>query len=235
MFRMHIRLIGLGALATVALAACGGNGGGNAGQTTQASQPAAASAGQTSTAAAAGTQTQSQSQATTTASSPAATTTTAQSSGAQPNGGAGLAGPSNQCKASDLALSFLGGQGATGHGELGFALRNTGSACSTGGYPGIQFLSKDGAALPTTPQHTTSDFFGDLPLKPLSLGPGQSASFRLGVSHGGGSDAGCSTAYGLQVIAPNDTATLHVQIPNGASECGSTTVSPLQPGNSAYQ
>jgi len=26
-----------------------------------------------------------------------------------------------------------------------------------------------------------------------------------------------------------------VQIPNGASECGTTTVSPLQPGTSAFQ
>jgi hypothetical protein len=61
-------------------------------------------------------------------------------------------------------------------------------------------------------------------------------SFRLGVSHGGGGvSAGCTTAYGLQVIAPNDTATLRVQIPNGASECGATTVSPVEPGDSAYQ
>ena len=63
--------------------------------------------------------------------------------------------------ASSLSLSFLGQQGATGHGELGFALKNTGIvACSTGGYPGIQFLDQDGSALPTTPQHTTDDFFG---------------------------------------------------------------------------
>lgn len=232
MLMMRIRLIGLGALAAVALAGCGGNGGG--GQSTQGSQPAAATAGQTGTAPA-DTQSQSQSAAATSTSSSAATTTAAQSSAAQPNGGAGVAGPSEPCKASGLALSFLGGQGATGHGELGFALKNTGAACSTGGYPGIQFLSQDGAALPTTPQHTTSDFFGDLPLQHVSLAPGQSASFRLGVSHGGGSDAGCNTAYGLQVIAPNDTATLRVQIPNGASECGTTTVSPLQPGNAAYQ
>lgn len=236
MFRMRIKIIGLGALAALVLAACGGSGGG---QTSQGSQPSAATAAQTGTTSAgtqSQTQTQTQSQAATTSSSSTAGTGTAtQSSGGQPNGGAGIAGPSNPCKASGLALSFLGGQGATGHGELGFALKNTGAACNTGGYPGIQFLGKDGAALPTTPQHTTSDFFGDLPLKALSLDPGQTASFRLGVSHGGGSDTGCNTAYGLQVIAPNDTATLRVQIPNGASECGATTVSPLQPGSSAYQ
>jgi hypothetical protein len=238
---MRIRAIGLAPVAALALvvAACGGSGsggargGGAAGQATQASQPAAASSGQNPTGTGA---TASQSATTTSASSSTAGSSTAgQSAAAQPNGGASVGGAANECKASGLALSFLGGQGATGHGELGFALKNTGEACSTGGYPGIQFLAKDGASLPTTPQHTTSDFFGDLPLQHLSLAPGQSASFRLGVSHGAGSSAGCSTAYGLQVIAPNDTATLRVTIPNGASECGTTTVSPLQAGNAAYQ
>jgi hypothetical protein len=222
----------------IALAACGGSGGGGGaggggGQATQASQPAAATAGQTGTSPAA---TASQPATTTSASSSSAgTATTGQSGAAQANGGASVGGPASQCKAAGLALSFLGGQGATGHGELGFALKNTAQACATGGYPGIQFLAKDGSALPTTPQHTTSDFFGDLPLGHLALAPGQNASFRLGVSHGGGSAAACHTAYGLQVIAPNDTGTLRVTIPDGASECGTTTVSPLQPGNSAYQ
>jgi hypothetical protein len=230
MWTMRITLTALAAMAAVALAGCGGSGGA---QSTQGSQPAAATSGQTQSAPPS---TQSQSATATTATSSAATTTAAQSGGTPaPNGGASVGASANQCTAAGLSLTFLGGQGATGHGELGFALKNTGSTCSTGGYPGIQFLAKDGAALPTTPQHTTSDFFGSLPLKAVSLGSGQTASFRLGVSHGGGTDTGCSTAYGLQVIAPNDTATLRVQIPNGASECGTTTVSPLQPGDAAYQ
>ena len=145
------------------------------------------------------------------------------------------AGGPPPCTARDLAASFLGGQGATGHGELGFALRNTGStACSTVGYPGVQFLDQAGATLPTQPTHTTSDFFGNLPLKSLVVAPGQSVSFRLGVTHGAASEAGCTTAYGLQVIAPNDTATLTTSIPNGAYECQTATVSPLQPGDTAY-
>lgn len=226
MVRMRISFLAPALLAAGALSACGGGGGG---QTSPASQPAATG---THTAT-----TQSTSAlATASTSSSGATTTASQTTGTATgnSGGASVGGAADECKAAGLALSFLGGQGATGHGELGFALKNTGAACRTGGYPGIQFLSKDGAALPTTPQHTTSDFFGQLPLQRLSLQPGQTASFRLGVSHGGGSSAPCSTAYGLQVIAPNDTATLRVQIPNGASECGTTTVSPLQPGTSAF-
>jgi hypothetical protein len=230
MSQMRTSLAGAAVMAAVALCACGGSGGG--GQTTQGSQPAAATGSQTSSAT-----TTSATPTQTAQTNPAATTTATQSATATANsGGAAITGSfSDDCKAAGLALSYLGGQGATGHGELGFALKNNGSsACRTGGYPGIQFLSQDGSALPTTPQHTTDDFFGNLTLAPLTLQPGQTASFRLGVSHGGGSSAPCSTAAGLQVIAPNDTATLKVQIPNGASECGTTTVSPLQPGTSAY-
>jgi hypothetical protein len=231
MSMMRTSLAGAALLAAVALSACGGSGGG---QTTQASQPAAATGSHT-TSAATTSATQTQTAVTSTGATTAATQT---GTATADSGGADITGSftSNQCKAAGLALSYLGGQGATGHGELGFALKNTGSrACATGGYPGIQFLAQDGSALATTPQHTTDDFFGHLPLRKLTLGPGQTASFRLGVSHGGGSSAPCSTADGLQVIAPNDTATLKVQIPNGASECGATSVSPLQPGTSAFQ
>ena len=139
------------------------------------------------------------------------------------------------CQAADLALAFLGQQGATGHGELGFALRNTGSSsCHTIGFPGVQFLARDGSDLPTAPTHATRDVFGVSPLRGLEVGPGQSVSFRLTVTHGVGSSAGCTTAYGLQVIAPNDTATMRVSIPDGATECGTAIVSPLRAGDSAY-
>jgi hypothetical protein len=223
---MRISLIGLALLSALALSACGGSGGSS---TSSGAQQAAATSSQTTTSSPTAPTTATTSSSTATTSQQASSTTSTGGDGAASGGG-----PSQQCRASGLALSFLGGQGATGHGLLGFALRNTGAACSTGGYPGIQFLDQAGGPLPTTPTHTTSDFFGQLPLQQISLTPGQTASFRLGTSHGDGSSSGCQTAYGLQVIAPNDTATMRVQLPNGASECGATTVSPLQSGNSAY-
>jgi hypothetical protein len=139
------------------------------------------------------------------------------------------------CRAATLTLTFLGQQGATGHGELGFALRNTsGTSCRTGGYPGVLFTAAGGGALPTIPTHTTHDLFGTAPVVPLVLAPGQSSSFRLGVTHGIASSAGCTTARGLQVIPPNDTSTVRVTIPDGAFQCRTVTVSPLRPGHSAY-
>jgi Protein of unknown function (DUF4232) len=171
---------------------------------------------------------------TTTASS-SATTTTAPSSATTTTQSTAAAGQS-PCRAAGLALTFLGGQGATGHGLLGFALRNTtDTTCSTIGYPGIQFLDRSGGHLETTPIHTTHDFFGPAPLRALIVAPGHTVSFRLGVTHGSGSTSGCTTAYGLRVIAPNDTDTLSVSMADGAYECRTATVSPLQPGTSAYR
>jgi hypothetical protein len=158
-----------------------------------------------------------------------ATTTTATTTTATPP-----AGPP-ACVATDLALSFLGEQGATGHGLLGFALRNSSNqSCKTFGYPGIQFLDKAGKPLPTDTTRTTHDFFGTAPRVELVLSPGQTASFRIGVLHGVVPNVPCATAYGLQVIPPDDTATLHTAIADGAYECRTATVSPLRPGTSAY-
>ena len=140
-----------------------------------------------------------------------------------------------RCRAAVLALRFLGQQGATGHGELGFALRNVGrSRCRTFGFPGILFLGPSGQALPTVTIRRTHDLFGAAPAVPIILGRGASASFRLGVTHGIKSSAGCRTAAGLQVIPPDDTVSIRTTIPNGAYECTQATVSPLRPGRSAY-
>jgi hypothetical protein len=139
------------------------------------------------------------------------------------------------CRASDLTASFLGGQAATGHGLLGFALRNvSGHTCTSFGYPGVEFLSKSGQPLSTIPTHTTRDFFGSLPKAELTVVPGATISFRLGVTHGAAASSGCTTAYALQVIPPNDTSTLRIGMPNGAYECQVTTVSPVQTGTAAY-
>jgi hypothetical protein len=222
---MRITHAGVALITALAVAACGGSGGSSD----------TSNGGDTSTGGATATVTRTITPTNSTATASGTTTgaTASSSGGGSVSGGSGAG---HQCTAATLALSYLGGQGATGHGELGFALRNTGmTACATGGYPGILFLDRHGAALPTVPTHTTSDFFGHTTLKALTLAPGQSASFRLGVTHIATGAGACTTAYSLQAIAPNDTATLRVAIPGGAAECAGATVSPLQAGFSAYQ
>jgi hypothetical protein len=208
-------LLGTAAIGATALAACG-----SSGATTPASTAAAAT-GSPSVSTATAT-----ADPTTTTIAPATTSTTSTTtttSGDPP------------CTAASLSLSFMGQQGGMGHGEIGFVLHNTGNvSCRTYGYPGIQFLDQNGHALPTIPHHATSDFFGSSPAVPLVIAPGGSASFRLDVGHGVATSAGCATAYGLQVIPPNDTATLVTKIPNGSYECQDANVSPLRAGASAY-
>jgi hypothetical protein len=92
----------------------------------------------------------------------------------------------------------------------------------------VLFLGKSGQALPTTSHRTTHDLAGTVPLQHLTVAPGHSVYFRLLFADFNGSgSAGCSTAYGLQAIPPDDTHTLRTKISNGVTECGTTTVTPL--------
>lgn len=170
---------------------------------------------------------------TVTASAPATTTGAAPTTTSTTSTAAAGTGA---CRASDLTLSYLGQQGATGHGELGFALRNKSSGpCITFGYPGVLFLDRAGRALPTRTTRTTSDFFGHTTLRHIRLAPGDTVSFRVGVTHVATAGNRCTTAHQVQVIAPNDTATIRVQIrQGGAYECAVATVSPVQARTSAY-
>jgi Domain of unknown function (DUF4232) len=202
------------------LAACGSSGGG---PTTAATSTTTSTAAAATSAASSATTTTSATTSSTSATATSTTTSAATASGPPP------------CRAANLALSFLGQQGGMGHGEIGFGLRNTSStSCRTYGYPGILFLDQQGHSLPTIPHHITRDFFGSAPAAALVIAPGASASFRLDVGHGVATSNGCATAYALQVIPPNDTATLRTTIPNGAYECRDANVSPLRSGNSAF-
>jgi hypothetical protein len=225
--RRRCLLVPLALLALIGLGACGST----TKVVTETSSAASSPSGSNTTTA----PPTSSTPASTTSSTPSTTTTTTSAG----SGGPSVAGTTPACTAATLKLAYLGGQGATGHGELGFSLTNISSAsCHTYGYPGVQFLSSSGAALPTDSTRTTDDFFGSLPERALTVAPGAEVSFRLGTTHvaqGSDSAAGCVTAAELQVIPPDDTHTLVTVIPSGgAYECGTATVSPVQPGTSAF-
>jgi hypothetical protein len=138
------------------------------------------------------------------------------------------------CTAADLTPSFLGSNGAAGTIVLGFALKNTGSTtCHTYGWPGVEFLSSSGAALPTDATRTTGDVVGSTPAAVLTLAPGQEASFRMVTSDMGPGGSACPSAAALQIYAPDDTATLKVTV-SGIAACGRATLSPMMPGDSAF-
>jgi hypothetical protein len=211
----------LSILLALALAACGSGAG---------KQPATRAAGSPSSPA--GTATTSTTTPTTAATTSASTTSTSTTPSTSTSGGAAVG---VACRASNLSLSFVGEDDAAGHGLLKFALKNVGSVpCHTYGFPGVQFLNAHGGGLTTVPHHVTSDYFGSAPETEIMLNPGQTASFRIGVTHGAIPGSVCTTAYGLQAIAPDDTAPLHTSIAPGAYECQGADVSPVEPGSRAY-
>ncbi|MGO9750671.1 MAG: DUF4232 domain-containing protein [Solirubrobacteraceae bacterium] len=162
----------------------------------------------------------------TTASSASSTATAASASTSVTSAASGPA-----CTASDLMLASEGTNGAAGTIVAYFSLQNTSQQpCHTYGYPGVLFLTKSGAPLPTDATRRTHDALGYTPVSEIVLAPGKLASFRI-VASLVGSGAGCPTAYGLQAIAPDDTATMRTTINGGLFECKSVTVSPLALGN----
>lgn len=160
-----------------------------------------------------------------------------QSSGAASVTGGASVTPSGAiaCTASHLTAAVIGSQGATGHGEIGISLQNSGTApCRTYGFPGVAFLDAAGNPLHTTVLRGTSDFFGSSPEEHLLLAPGEEISFRMAVDHAAGGGAGCATAAEVSVIPPDDTVALRAVLPGGAYVCGAAEVSPVRAGTSAY-
>ena len=87
-----------------------------------------------------------------------------------------------RCSSSQLALSYAGTQGATGHLEATFRLRNVSPRnCTLRGYPGAELLNAAGHTIPTHLERGHG-FFPDTLLVPrqVLLKPGTSAQFGLG-------------------------------------------------------
>jgi uncharacterized protein DUF4232 len=85
------------------------------------------------------------------------------------------------CAPSQLAASYAGTQGATGHLEVTLALRNVShSQCVVRGYPGVRLEDRSGRTLPLRVQQGHG-FFPDTMSapRPVSLAPGATAHFGV--------------------------------------------------------
>lgn len=90
------------------------------------------------------------------------------------------AGPVN-CGGAQLALSYAGTQGATGHLEVTLALRNiSGHPCLVRGYPAARLLDRTGHALPLHLSKGHGFFPDTLPApRTMTLKPGTTAHFGI--------------------------------------------------------
>ena len=106
----------------------------------------------------------------------------------------GTAAPAARaCAPAQLAPSYAGTDGATGHMEVAIALRNvSGRACRVAGYPDARLLGPGGR--PTLTAHRGAGFFPDTTgrPRPLLLRPGHSAH------------------YGISFVTNNEYAGAHV-------------------------
>jgi hypothetical protein len=101
--------------------------------------------------------------------------------------GAGLATPSAglgagppKCSSSQLALKFVGFQGATGGRYWEMAFNNTSSTCTLRGFPGVKLLDKHGHAIHKPVAHWTI-----VPVKTVRLARNKLAFFVFRYTDGG--------------------------------------------------
>jgi hypothetical protein len=114
------------------------------------------------------------------------------------------------CPAGELRLTYAGVQGATGHLELTFALRNASARpCRLRGYPGARLLGAGGRMLPMRVSRG-GGFFSDArrPARAVVLAPGATA--RFGVSFATNNEYAhahvCRRASAAQATVPGSAA-----------------------------
>jgi hypothetical protein len=141
----------------------------------------------------------------------------------------------DRCKAPQLRLAYTSSQGATGHIEASFQLRNVSqTGCTLFGYPGARMLDAKGNALPTRVQRGGA-FYADTRRRPtkVSLAPGQSARFVFGYSDNPeigsgatGTPRSCPKAARLEVTPPNSYSQLVISVSSAGSfaPCGGVLV-----------
>jgi hypothetical protein len=130
-----------------------------------------------------------------------------------PVGGGYRAGPvqaarpaqtSSNCQNIQLLIRPQTSQGAAGTIAILYHIHNMRSrACTLIGYPGVQFLDRNFASLPTT-VHRGGGFAGNVPVRRVTLGPNGNAYFALFYSDVPTANASpCATAPYIMVFAPN--------------------------------
>jgi hypothetical protein len=108
------------------------------------------------------------------------------------------------------------GNGASGHLFYVVNLENvSGSACVTGGFVGVAAYDPEGHLIPASEERAPSM----APDEPLSVGPGASVNFSVGLAdvdiEAGGTQ--CSTVVGaLHLIPPNERTDVQVATPISA-------------------
>lgn len=139
-----------------------------------------------------------------------------------------------RCQPGQLSATLVSLGAATGHVGAEIVLRNVSALpCHLYGFPGLQLLSADGAALPTTTHWGGSFLFPALRPHLVGLRTSQTASFDLAYTDVPVGDLpyqqACPAAATLVIIPPDDFASLRATARITPCE-GDLDVSPIVPG-----
>ncbi len=113
----------------------------------------------------------------------------------------GHSAPGTQrCSTSQLRLSVIGRQGALGTTYWDLGLQNVGrTACHMRGYPGVGLVDRNSRLINVLVQRVPGH-----PEPTITLRTGQSAYFTFGYPSLVGACASHFSAYGVQIIPPNE-------------------------------
>ncbi len=166
-------------------------------------------------------------------------TATTSSTAPTPRIVAGAAGLAPRCSPAALSARRTDTQGATGHVETGFTLRNVSArGCTLRGYPGALMLDAQGQRMAT---HLSRGhgFFPDTTVAPRTVTIAAHSGARFTLSYPDSSEyAGghsCHTAAALEITPPQSRGALRVSV-SGAGQprfapCGGRlTASPVYVG-----
>jgi hypothetical protein len=115
-------------------------------------------------------------------------------------------GATPRCSTSNLYLSFVRSQGATGHRFWDLGLRNVGpTTCHLRGFPGVAMLNS-GAGLINIPVKRATGH----PVRTVVLSPFRRAFFTFSFVSSGPCIPNFFSGFGLQVFPPNNTHRLRL-------------------------
>jgi hypothetical protein len=141
-------------------------------------------------------------------------------------------GDATQCQADQLTVTLGAAGSNSGNYFNVFILTNTAAApCTLDGYPGLLRLDAAGHSMPTRISHGADYIFPAVPLRLVTLGHEQTASFDTGYSGVSSTGGECPDSTSLQIIPPNDYGHLVVKVALGPCDDGLLNSSPVLAGS----
>jgi hypothetical protein len=150
------------------------------------------------------------------------------------SGQATISSLTQPCRAGQLGVAA--GQGGVGAGNATtpFGISNrSGRPCRLRGFPRVVLLDGNGHAMSPTAKPRSADYFGNVPVRTVTVPANGKASFRLAYQTATGTGK-CVSPQSLRVSWPGSSGALRSVVANQHVCANGISVSPFAPGHSAW-